>query len=481
VTTAFLERSIGEIAREAGGGDLVSITVPAPVVHVDKLLDLPLGKHPFTPILFWAPPAGQSRASFSYAGFGEVVRIEADGPRRLAAVRERGEQLLRALRERVHPGCAAVPPSCLFGGIAFRPERQRTAPWSSFRDASFSLPRWLYGCSDGAAFLRLSLRAEELSDSIRIVDEADRIGASIMAAACAEPSPARDDACGQGPDQGTIAPPDSRIEAMSSAEFCALVEHALSSIRSKALEKVVPIAWSHVTPAGPVDVAAALRRMGHAYADCVRFAVQRGETTFAGASPERLVTLHGRSLEADALAGTVRRGQAQEDDAALVRSLCESDKDRREHAIVVQAIAGVLAPICERLRIPPEPKIRSLRNVHHLWTPIRGELRTQTHILDLVAALHPTPAVCGTPREAAFDWISRHERVSRGWYTGAVGFFDAMGDGAFSVAIRAGLLEMHDAWLYAGAGIVEGSNPLLEYAETRAKQSPMLAALGLLP
>jgi menaquinone-specific isochorismate synthase len=218
--------------------------------------------------------------------------------------------------------------------------------------------------------------------------------------------------------------------------------------------------------------------MGEAYGDCKRFAIQRGQAVFVGASPERLVLRHGRAVETDALAGTARRGA---DEAAIQRALMDSPKERREHRLVVEAIARVLGQRCSTIDVPDEPRIRTLRNVHHLWTPIRGALREPLHVLSLVEALHPTPAVCGTPRDTAFAWIAAHEPVGRGWYTGAVGWFDAAGDGEFAVAIRAGVLGAREAWLYAGAGIVEGSDPRSEFAETRAKQAPMLSALGLLP
>ncbi len=142
---------------------------------------------------------------------------------------------------------------------------------------------------------------------------------------------------------------------------------------------------------------------------------------------------------------------------------------------------AALEPLASKLRVPAAPVVRTLRNVHHLWTPISATLARPTHVLDLVRALHPTPAVCGTPREAAIRWIAAHEPATRGWYAGAVGWFDAEGDGAFTVAIRSGVLARREAWLYAGAGIVEGSDAALEYAETRVKQAPMLAALGLVP
>jgi isochorismate synthase len=188
------------------------------------------------------------------------------------------------------------------------------------------------------------------------------------------------------------------------------------------------------------------------------------------------VSKRGLAVETDGLAGTAKRGA---DDASIMRALLESAKDRHEHALVVRAIADVLGPRVSSLKVPAEPRIRSLRNVHHLWTPICAVLRDETHVLSLVGALHPTPAVSGTPRERATSWIAAHEPTARGWYTGAVGWIDAAGDGDFVVAIRAGLLGPNDVWLYAGAGIVEGSDPLAELAETRAKQAPMLAALGL--
>src|SRR5207247_1750932 len=112
-------------------------------------------------------------------------------------------------------------------------------------------------------------------------------------------------------------------------------------------------------------------------------------------------------------------------------------------------------------RVAPHasPRIRTLKNVHHLWTPVHARLASGVHVLELVRALHPTPAVCGAPRDAALRWIGAHEPLGRGWYTGAVGWFDARGDGAFSVAIRAAVVEEGEAWLYAGAGIVDGSDP----------------------
>jgi isochorismate synthase len=340
----------------------------------------------------------------------------------------------------------------------------RAAPWTAFRDASFTLPRWLYATDGERAILTLAVRPGE-----RVAPaEIEAALARIEAAATAIPAVI---AGARG----------AEIERTSPADWELMIDDALARIRAHEMEKVVPMTRCHVTSAGVLDIAGALGRVRHAYPECARFAFRRGETTFIGASPERLVTLRGLEVEADSLAGSRARARDAEGDSRAMSELRASDKDLREHAHVAHAIERALRPIAREVRIPERPVVRSLRNVHHLWTPISATLHTRLHALDLVAALHPTPAVCGTPRHVAIDWIAAHEPSPRGWYAGAVGWFDAAGDGAFSVAIRSGALTRHEAWLYAGAGIVEGSDPSAEYAETRVKQTPMLAALGLLP
>jgi menaquinone-specific isochorismate synthase len=349
----------------------------------------------------------------------------------------------------------------LHGGIAFRPEPVRSAPWTAFRDASFVLPRWLYGTSGDRAFVRFTWRAGEPVD-------AAAIAAALSAFSARAPGRLN------GHDAAR-----AELERTSPESWSAMIGDALARIRAHELEKVVPMALCKVATTAALDAAGALGRLGALYPECVRFAFQRGEAVFLGASPERLVDKRGLAVACDALAGSAPR--RDEGDARAAAALLESDKDRREHRVVVDAVSATLAPIATRLRVPAAPVVRTLRNVHHLWTPITATLSRPLHVLDLVRALHPTPAVCGTPRDAAIRWIAAHEPDTRGWYAGAVGWLDADGDGAFSVAIRSGVLARREAWLYAGAGIVEGSDPSLEYAEMRVKQAPMLAALGLLP
>ncbi len=443
---------------------LALITVPVAPASVDTVVDrVQVGPGPH---LLWDSPAPEPDGRpWSFVGWGEAARVEATGEARFTELRRAAADLFAGLEERAHPALASVPSPRLFGGLAFRPEIARPAPWTAFHDASFALPRWLFGSSGERAFLRLALRPGER------VDRAELLAALAAVAPGDRLSPER----------APLRDRDVLVDRPSPAAWGAMIDDALARIRSRELEKVVPAALCHVASKSALDAAAALRRVRAAYPECVRFAFQRGEGTFLGASPERLVARRGRSVEVDALAGSRARAPTPAEDERAVRALLESDKDLREHRFVALAIERALRPLAAAIHVPEAPVVRSLHNVHHLWTPITMTLAKSAHVLDLVELLHPTPAVCGAPRKAAIEWIAAHEPAPRGWYAGAVGWLDAAGDGAFSVAIRSGVLERHEAWLYAGAGIVEGSDPSAEYAETGVKHSPMLAALGVLP
>jgi isochorismate synthase len=433
---------------------LVAVTVPVPPLPIDRVV----GPDAEAPLLRWDAPAPERDGRvWSFAGFGEAARVEGSGEGRFDEIRRRADELFASLTERRAAGAEIAPPPRLHGGIAFRPEPARAAPWTAFRDASFVLPRWLYGTSGDRAFVRLVARAGERIDEGYV--------RSAIRALAAAPE-----------DRGPLP---ARIERTSPEVWASMIADALARFRAGEMTKVVPMVRCLVVAEAALDPRAAIARLSVLYPECVRFAFQRGDAIFLGASPERLVDKRGLAVESDALAGSAPR--RAEGDARAAAALLESDKDRREHDFVVDAIRAAIEPLASKIKVPGQPVVRTLRNVHHLHTPITATLARPCHVLDLVRSLHPTPAVCGTPRDGAIRWIAAHEPDTRGWCAGAVGWFDAEGDGSFSVAIRSGVLSRQRAWLYAGAGIVEGSDAALEYAETRLKQAPMLAALGLQP
>jgi salicylate biosynthesis isochorismate synthase len=210
------------------------------------------------------------------------------------------------------------------------------------------------------------------------------------------------------------------------------------------------------------------------------FAFDRGGRTFLGATPERLVEAQGRQFRTIALAGTTARGTDVASDGDLAATLLASEKDREEHAVVVDMLRETLRPIASRLDIDRAPHISRLPTVQHLASEVSGELRGDHGVLDLVDRLHPTPAVGGWPRTAALELLDEQEQLDRGWYAGPVGWLDANGDGEFVVAIRSGLVAGDQASLFVGCGIVGDSEPDREWIESELKLQSLVSALGRL-
>lgn len=260
----------------------------------------------------------------------------------------------------------------------------------------------------------------------------------------------------------------------SAREFRDAVARALALIRAGRLEKVVLARALEVEGARPLDVAAIVRALRAADPTAFVFACDG----LVGASPELLVGRSGRTMWTEALAATAPRAADPGADREAARALLASDKERREHAAVVAAVCEALGPACDVLEAAPEPHPVATSRLWHLATPVRGILRDPApSALALAALLHPTPSVCGTPREAALAAIRELEPVPRGRYAGMVGWQDARGDGEWAVALRCAEVRGTRARLFAGAGVVAGSEPDAELAETEAKLAVFLAAL----
>ena len=219
-----------------------------------------------------------------------------------------------------------------------------------------------------------------------------------------------------------------------------------------------------------------LRRLRSARPECVTFACKPAATIWFGSTPEIMVERQEGAFFTPALAGTIRRSGDECVDRERTRELLSCPKNRREHAAVVAGIRGALAPLGVQFDPAQEPHVITLPEALHLRTPISGRGVEEHDVLALAAALHPTPAVCGTPRAEAARLLHREE-PDRGWYTGGIGWMDAAGDGEVVVALRSALLADAALSVFAGAGIVAGSDPHAELAETELKMSAMLEPL----
>jgi len=256
-----------------------------------------------------------------------------------------------------------------------------------------------------------------------------------------------------------------------------LVHEALAEIAQGELEKVVPSRRLDVTGTRRFDVGRLLGALSCLFPSCQIIDLRRNGASFVAATPERLLHQRGSELEVDAIAGTAGRAEDTERDAALARALASSDKNLREHRVVIEAVREALRPCCNEIAVPEAPALMQLSNAQHLWSPIRARVAPELDVLDLAGLLHPTPATNGHPRRAARDWLRHAEPFVRGWYTGAAGIVEPDLSGELWVLLRCARVCGNHAELYAGAGIVAGSDPAEEWDETEAKLGAMLTAL----
>ena len=263
------------------------------------------------------------------------------------------------------------------------------------------------------------------------------------------------------------------------ADWMAAVAEAARRLRAGEAAKVVLAREVMARADGVVAAGRVARALRSAYPACFTYLVTGADgTAFAGASPELLVRRSGRSVTSQPMAGSTARGRDEDEDLALAARLAASAKDAAEHRVTARHVAGALAGACEEVRVTG-PEIVRLTNIQHLATTVRGVLRDPScGVLDLAAALHPTPAINGAPAPAARGLIEELEGMERGWYAGGVGWLDGRGDGELAVAIRCGLLYEDGARLYAGNGMMPDSDPAAELEETRLKLGALLGALA---
>ncbi len=307
---------------------------------------------------------------------------------------------------------------------------------------------------------------------------AERLAADVVAAAAGGSAPGGG-AAGRAAARQPAPDGFELRSARSHEEWRGLVAAAVSRIRDGGpggLRKVVLARRVDVAANGPLPTDQILERLAALYPTCMVFRVGK----FLGASPELLVRRRGPAVASHPLAGTVARSGSAAADRSLVDGLMASAKDRAEHAFVIDELRARLAPWCEELHVPERPSVLELRNVSHLETRVSGRLRSdldRPSALELVAALHPTPAVAGTPADAACAYLREVEGFDRGPYAGPVGWVDPSGDGDWALGIRSAVVDGTRAELYAGVGVVAGSDPDAELAETQLKLQALLAAV----
>ena len=269
-----------------------------------------------------------------------------------------------------------------------------------------------------------------------------------------------------------------QIPVNDAAQFKTSVKSALKLIESQYFSKIVLSQAINVLSQTPFSLIDSLNNLRLTYPGCYVFSTSNGKgQNFIGASPERLISIHNNQLVTDALAGSAPRGKTEVEDANLGKGLLNSEKDLREHQVVIDFIVDRLSKLGINPDFSPVPRLLQLSNIQHLWTPIRARIPRHIHLLKILAQLHPTPAVAGVPRDIALQQIRGCESCDRSLYGAPIGWIDRTGNGEFAVGIRSALIDGDRAILYAGAGIVAGSEPEKELAEIQLKLQALLNAL----
>lgn len=371
-----------------------------------------------------------------------------------------GFETLRAQLDRVMPHSDTQVR--YFGGFRFDMNASPGEEWADFGTFNFTLPRFEYAVQGERAVLACNLILP------RDADRLPEIRKSIHSLAFPQ-SNLRDE----------LPLPVSRSDAPDRAGWDGNIEWALNAFQENRLEKVVLARRVDFGFPEPLDPLALLGRLRAGTANCFHFAFQYREgEAFVGATPERLFRRAGRRIWTEAVAGTRPRGESAEEDVNYLAELLNSEKDQREHAYVRDSIREALVPLSESFHIDAVASEMKLARGWHLVSRSRGLLNDGVHGSDVMAALHPTPAVGGYPTDRALEAIRSLEPFDRGWYAGPVGWIGSRG-AEFAVALRCGLVRRDVLSLYSGAGIVDGSTASAEWEEIEQKISDFLKVFGL--
>jgi menaquinone-specific isochorismate synthase len=458
--TELLHASLSEaLVRAAARGRRTLVSVTAQVENVDPCAAVFASRLASDRWFCWEQPDRE----FALAALGVAHEATSRGPRRFDDVAREclsGEALADE-----PAGLPAGAGAVWVGGFAFDPEGGGTSPWSSLAPASMVLPELSICRSGGGTFLTVNAVVRPRDDPAA---KAEALGARLAGL--------RDESL------PLLDPhPTSRVEISSvrpPGEFERTIAAATERIGRGEMSKLVLAREVLVNAASAHDPGALFGALREQFPSCFCFCCGTREAAFIGASPELLVRRSGASVSTVALAGSIRRSSDPAVDDHLGEQLLRSDKDRREQAIVAERIARSLRPHAVWVEAAPEPEIVKVANIQHLATPLLAQLAEPRSAVELAGLLHPTPAVGGEPWPGSASAIPELEQMDRGWYAGPVGWMDATEDGEFCVALRSALLRDREARLYAGVGVVAGSDPAAELAETEIKLEALLPLLA---
>ncbi|MDQ7817718.1 MAG: isochorismate synthase [Melioribacteraceae bacterium] len=382
----------------------------------------------------------------SFFGFEEIFTSNS----------EQELNLLNIISNRNEYGIERIPE--ILVSIKF-PINENFLEWEDFKASNWFIPRLLCYHNNDSYYLGVFFTGSEINNIDTILKQAEDLLENLGAEELPEYT-------------------DSQFRMVnmpSPQEWHDMINSVLNKINSGKVNKVVLSRMVEYSVNRLPDFTRVISRLKREYPNSYIFIFKQKSSIFFGASPEKLLKINKNNIETEALAGTIKRGVTVQEDELLSKIFFDDKKELTEHQSVVKYIVNALSDFTTDISYDKSPQIKKLKYIQHLWTPIKAKLKPDYSILSIINRLHPTPAVCGEPKEAALEIIEELEVFDRGLFAGVIGWYNKNGYGEFAVTIRSGLIKENKLLLFAGCGIVEGSTPGQEYRETELKLKSILS------
>jgi menaquinone-specific isochorismate synthase len=397
--------------------------------------------------------------NFSFIALDEVYNIVENGIGRFAAT----DKKLKGIAGRLINNWGHIALPLFAGAMKFTVEHSDDS-WKDFKDSSWFIPEVVICNLKNKNYLVYNYFAEQAFSKTKLIEKfKSRVENvfNILSFSQNGSLPKITNSTGQ-------TPKDKK-------KWKILINQALDEIIEDHVKKIVLARKVELQLSEELNITKAINLLKNDYPSCLLFAYHRGKSTFLGATPELITKLSGGKIEIDAVAGSIARGKTEKEDKALEKTLIKNKKDLDEHRYVLEHIKNAINKIGNKITLSETPSVKKLKNIQHLLTKTSAELKPDISIMEILSELHPTPAVCGYPKETALNLIKKIENQRRGLYSGIIGWFSPNNEGEFAAAIRSAVTYGNKLIAYAGSGIVVGSEPDAEFEETEMKLKPILS------
>lgn len=424
-----------------------------PIAKFDKSAVLEEINSTFEKFFYWEIPNKKNL----FLGFDELINISSNGSARFIETSDKIDEIEKSFVSN-YDEFPEVNCPLILGGMKFS-VNDNAKEWSSFNDSDWFVPKFLILSENNVDYLIINWKVENHFNYEPDFNFLDKILST---------RPKKNSNI-------EVSAKNLSNENFEKSNWIKNINGALSQIEKEHFSKIVISRKKDLLLDKKPSLSVLLYQLGQKNPDCYLFAYSSNESIFWGASPERLVKYDKNFIEADALAGSIARGKNNEEDEKLGIELLSSKKNRSEQKSVVDFIVSTFGNFSNKIEYPKNPVIKKFGNIQHLFTPIKAEVDSDFDVFELISSIHPTPAICGAPCVIAQHVISDLENYKRGLYSGVIGWLNFKKEGEFAVGIRSALLNDKNLVVFAGCGIVNGSDPEMEFNEAELKMVPILS------